>query len=239
MNTWATAVITEKGIALQTKLIKGNTLEITRAVVGTGFVPVGLLPKQSGVIEPKQEVEIQPVTYPEEGKCAMPVVLSNKDVTTGYQADQIAIFAMDPDEGEICYFIAQANLPDDKRPAGYGTTVPAKTEMPGYSAEWTFYFQYGQADSVHVTVNPSGSVSKDDLQNYFVAITNAEIDAAFGSAYTPSEDIGGTANHALLFNREQEDQHPISAITDLEETLDGKIGEEDAMTPVEIDNIIE
>ena len=157
MNIWANAVITQKGLALQAKLIKGTTLTITKAVTGAGFVTPGLLSQQTAVSNPKQELSLRPVTYPEEGKCAVSGSLANDDLATGYTAMQVGFYATDPDEGEILYFIAQAEN-------GTGTAVPSKTEMPGYSAEWTFYFQYGQADGVNVTVDPSGYVSRTEIE---------------------------------------------------------------------------
>lgn len=38
---------------------------------------------------------------------------------------------------------------------------------------------------------------------------------------------GGTADHSALINRDIAEQHPISAISDLQNTLDGKISTED------------
>jgi len=38
---------------------------------------------------------------------------------------------------------------------------------------------------------------------------------------------GGTWDHSALFNRSASDQHPIGAITNLQETLDTKIDAED------------
>ena len=49
MNTWANAVMTNKGLALQAKLLAGTTLTITRAVTGTGYVTPGLLQNQTAV----------------------------------------------------------------------------------------------------------------------------------------------------------------------------------------------
>lgn len=52
------------------------------------------------------------------------------------------------------------------------------------------------------------------------------IDASFSVARnepfnaTFSSNTGGTRNHSLLINRDLPDQHPISAITGLEEALD-------------------
>ena len=78
--------------------------------------------------------------------------LTNDDLNSGYTAYQVGVYATDPDEGEILFFIAQAMT-------NKGTEIPSSTEMPGYSAEWSFYFSYGQADGVEVTVDPSNAVS--------------------------------------------------------------------------------
>ena len=225
MNIWANAVITQKGLALQAKLMEGTSLHITRAETGTGFVTPGMLYQQAGVTGPKQPLVFKPISYPESGKCAVTVYLNNDEVQTGYTALQVGIYATDPDEGEILYFVAQAADQD------HGTVVPSAEEMAGYSAEWTFYFQYGQADEVTVMVDPSGSVSREDMEEYidneFVPITTAEIDllASWGGGGTdwePGEGSGGgvaTLDHSMLYNRSVSDQHPIEAITGLEDAL--------------------
>lgn len=158
MNIWENAVITNKGLALLAKLVKGATLNITRAEIGAGYVTPGLLQKQTAVTDPRQIPTFQPISYPETGKCAVPLSITNDEVSVGYKATQVGCYAMDPDEGEILYFIAQAE-------SGAGTNIPSVSEMPGYSAEWTFYFQYGQADSVNVAVDQAnmatiGTVNK-------------------------------------------------------------------------------
>lgn len=159
MNIWANAVITNDGIALLAKLVEGSTLTIKRAQTGTGFVTPGLLSKQTEIVGPRQELEFRPVSYPETGKCALPCYLTNKGLASGYTATQVGIFAEDPDVGEILFFIAQAE-------SGTGTPVPSDTEMPGYNAEWTFYFQCGQAEQVTVFVDPANTVSRRDLERY-------------------------------------------------------------------------
>ena len=175
MNQWANTVLTDKGRALMAKLTQGNTLNITRAEIGAGFVTPGLLSKQTTVTNPKQPLAFQPMSYPEIGKCKLPVTLKNDGLTTGYEATQVGIYAEDPDEGEVLLFVSQAS------DAESGTIIPSTTEMPGYSAEWTFYLQYGQADGVQVTVDPSNTVSRLEMQNYvkqtIVPITTEEIDA--------------------------------------------------------------
>lgn len=227
MNIWANAVITQKGLALQAKLIKGTALNITRAETGAGYVTPGLLIQQEAVTDPKQSLTFRPVSYPETGKCAVPMYLTNDEVEAGYTALQVGIYATDPDEGEILYFIAQAADKD------HGTIVPSAKEMPGYSAEWTFYFQYGQADEVTVFVDPAGTVRREEMEDYiddeFIRITNAEIDllAGFpggegGDPGSGGEGGGGgvyTLDHSMLYNRNIADQHTIESITGLEAAL--------------------
>lgn len=159
MSTWSNTVITDKGISLLTKLIEGNTLSITRAVTGTGYTTPGLIQALTEIEDPKQTLEFKKVTYPEYGKCCLPCRLTNDEVETGYKARQLGIYAMDPDEGEILFFVAQA-------PIDGGTDVPAKDELIGYAAEWSFYFQYGRADNVTLLVDPSNTVNNDEMVEY-------------------------------------------------------------------------
>lgn len=226
MYVWTNAVLTDQGRALLAKLTQGNTLALTRAVTGTGYSSPDFLASREGVSDPKQVLSFMPVSYPEEGKCAIPVVLTNAGLTSGYVARQIGIFATDPDEGEILLFIVQA--PDSNS----GTPIPSETEMPGYSAEWTFYLKYGQADNVSVTVDPSNTISFSDLETYFnnnlVRITNAEIDEIVGLYGGDGGDSGtgdgtgggvATLDHSKLLNRYIADQHTITSITGLADAL--------------------
>ena len=152
-NIWSNAVITTQGLNLQAKLIAGTTLNITKAQAGAGSVSVSDLPTQTAVTNPMQTLNLRPSSLPTPGTAAVPVYLENNSLSSGYTAMQIGIFAQDPDDGEILYFIAQAD-------AGTGTEIPSASEMPGFTAEWTFYFAYGQASTVNVTVDPANTVSQ-------------------------------------------------------------------------------
>lgn len=158
MNAWANTVLTDKGRSLLAKLTQGNTLYITRASTGAGFVNPDLLSAQTDVTYKKQNLTFKPVSYPETGKCAIVTTLKNDGLETGYTAVQVGIFAMDPGEGEILFLISQAT------DAESGTIIPSETEMAGYSSEWTFYLKYGQAESVQLTVDPSNTVSREEME---------------------------------------------------------------------------
>lgn len=154
MSAWTNGTYTLKGLALLAKMTQGSSLKITRAAVGTGYLAESQLITQNAVAGERQALTFQPATYPETGKCKLPLFLTNENVPTRYTARQIGLYANDPDEGEILYFIAQSEN---------GTMVPAASEMSGYSATWTFYFQYGEADNVEVTVDPSNAITADML----------------------------------------------------------------------------
>lgn len=53
MNFWQNAVVTDAGIALQSRIINGHTLKIVRAVTGAGTVPPVNLRQQTEVTSPK------------------------------------------------------------------------------------------------------------------------------------------------------------------------------------------
>ena len=164
MNIWENTVITAKGIALLAKLIKGHTLNITGARSGAGYVTPGTLQNQTTVTNPKQALRFRPASYPAQGKSEVTCYLTNDGLAAGYTASQIGVYADDPDEGEILFFITQAT-------SGTGTIVPSETESPGFTAEWKFTVPYGQADGVNVTVDPSNTVTLDLMETYVAEAT--------------------------------------------------------------------
>ena len=164
-------VYTQKGLALLAKMTPSGTLNITRAVVGAGLVNEADLSKQTKVTDIKQELAIQPPTYPERGTCKLPVVLANDKVGSAYTARQIGFYATDPTEGEILYFIAQSST---------GTSILPENEIAGYTATWTFYFSYGEADSVTVKVDPSNAVTKEMLEEVRVIAERGVSDQGYG-----------------------------------------------------------
>ncbi len=157
MSIW-NAKITEKGDALLTKLTQGHTLEITHAEIGSGTVDASLLSQQTSVSSVKQTAQLQPVGYPEDGKCALPVNITNAGVTASFNAWQIGVFATDPDEGSILFFLAQAE--------DAATNIPSENLTPSYSTEIIFIVKFGQADSVEVTVDPANTVTQAGMVNY-------------------------------------------------------------------------
>lgn len=188
MNIWSNAVITESGLDLLAKLVSGTSLTITEAQTGSGRVSPSALPSQTAVTSPVQTLTIRSLTTPEAGTAALTCYITNDNVSTSYTVSQVGIYAQDPDDGEILFFIVQSE-------SGTGTIVPSNTEMPGYSAEWTFYFSYGQADTVNVTVNPTNTVSQAQAQEMITqAIGSASLGASQITSGILPVERGGTGS---------------------------------------------
>lgn len=174
MSTWK-AKITEKGDALLAKMTQGSVMEITHAEVGAGQVDINLLKQQTSVSSMKQTATVEYAGYPADGVCALPVTITNEGVSAGFSAWQIGVFANDPDEGTILFFLAQAE--------DVATSIPSAALMPSYNTQIIFYVEYGDADSVNVTVNPANAVSHAGMENYVNAkVGNAKEDLAAHTA---------------------------------------------------------
>lgn len=147
--SWTNAVVTEAGLALQAKLVDGQTLGFLRVAAGTGTVDPSVLANQTALANEKQTLTFQPPNVLDGAKIKVPVMLNNIGLETGYTMQQLGFFADDPDDGEILYAIVQDEV---------GDTVPSQTENPGFVIEWAFVFQFGNADSVTVAVDPTGGI---------------------------------------------------------------------------------
>lgn len=197
MNIWSNTVMTNKGLALLAKLVAGTTLTITKAQSGSGRVTTSSLPSQTSVSTPKQTLSIRSVKTTN-GTAALTCYLTNDTLSTSYTVSQIGVFAQDPTDGEILFFIAQTE-------SGTGPVIPSKTEMPGYTAEWTFNFSFGQASSVDVTVSPANTISQSQAEQMINSAVNA-INASQITAGTLPVARGGTGNSSV-------DTSPVSGST--------------------------
>lgn len=154
MNIWENAVLTDKGTALQAKLVDGQTLHITKVVSGGAKVPVVNLRQQTNVTDGGKEITLQPVRI-EGDKTVLPVLLENTGLEEGYDLWQVGIYAQDPEEGEILYCLAQASE---------AKHIPSAKEGPGFSVTWDFVIKTSNTAPFEVDVNSVGLVSIEQYQ---------------------------------------------------------------------------
>lgn len=156
MKVWETVSITEKGLALQNKLIAGEALKFTKVNTGASTVLEEELPTQTEVADFRQDAVIQRIKTSGED-VLMPVLLTNTSLMEGYTLHQVGIYAEDPDEGEILYCLAQTNE---------GKIIPAKDENPGFTITWDFHFKNLNNFEYHADINTSGLINIRTFQEH-------------------------------------------------------------------------
>lgn len=156
MNLWKNTVLTKKGMKLQTKLMKGSTLKITKIKTGTGRAEIVDLREQTEVLGAKQQLLVQEMKQGEE-EVVIPVLLNNMDVAEPYTLWQVGFYAEDPEEGEILYCLAQAEE---------GKMIPSNLESPGFSVTWNFHFKVSNDISMEVNLDPAGLVSVETFEDW-------------------------------------------------------------------------
>lgn len=154
MNIWESTVLTDKGAALQAKLMNGQTLHITKVMTGGAKVPVVNLRQQTSVTDGGKKITLQPVRM-EKDQIVVPVLLENTGLEESYDLWQVGIYAQDPDEGEILYCLAQATE---------AKHIPSAAEGPGFSITWDFYFKTSNTVPFEVDLNSKGLVSIEQYQ---------------------------------------------------------------------------
>ena len=107
--------LTEKGRALIAKLMASKSeIQFTRAAVGAGTIPEGMAPKDmTDLSDRRADGLISDISTPVPGEAQLVFQVFSRDVPVGFLASEGAVWAMDPDEGEILYtYIVLANSPE-------------------------------------------------------------------------------------------------------------------------------
>ena len=158
-------VITQKGLALLAKLHSGDTLEITRVMVGEGQVPDdgNLLDLEDLVAPVAQATSTKPVTV---GTTTSFIVQYRNDLDGGLDRDininEHGTFANDPDEGEILLYYA--NL------GAYYEPVPARgPNDPVVSREYPVSIGVAEGVDVILGYMASAYMTAEDMEAYCTA----------------------------------------------------------------------
>ena len=107
--------LTEKGRALIAKLMASKSeIQFTRAAVGAGTIPEGMSPKDmTDLADWRADGLISDISTPVPGEAQLVFQVFSRDVPVGFLASEGAVWARDPDEGEILYtYIVLANSPE-------------------------------------------------------------------------------------------------------------------------------
>ena len=141
---WTAAGLTPAGNALQAALLgTGDGLTFTRAAAADA----------EGV--ERLDLTLQSPCTVDGPKCRVPVLLTNAGVETSFTMTELRFYVRRVTDGaptgeEILY----ATVTDET-----GDPIPTAAQSPGFTIDWAFVFQYGNAGSVTVTLDPVGLVS--------------------------------------------------------------------------------
>lgn len=122
MANWLASktMLTTKGLTMLGKVQAGiGTLTITRAEIGKTFSDVADLPNLDVIPSPALPALINSKTAAADGS-NLSLVLSNSELTQGFNLCQIGIYATHPDidsGAEVLYFISQSESPADFMPS--------------------------------------------------------------------------------------------------------------------------
>ena len=141
---WTAAGLTPAGNALQAALLgTGDGLTFTRAAAADA----------EGV--ERLDLTLQAPCTVDGPKCRVPVLLTNAGVETGFTMTELRFYVRRMTDGaptgeEVLY----ATVTDET-----GDPIPTAAQSPGFTIDWAFVFQFGNASEVTVTLDPVGLVS--------------------------------------------------------------------------------
>ena len=141
---WTAAGLTPAGNALQAALLgTGDGLTFTRAAAADA----------EGV--ERLDLTLQAPCTVDGPKCRVPVLLTNAGVETGFTMTELRFYVRRVTDGaptgeEVLY----ATVTDET-----GDPIPTAAQSPGFTIDWAFVFQFGNASEVTVTLDPVGLVS--------------------------------------------------------------------------------
>lgn len=155
MANWNGLVMTDKGIALQSKVQAGEVLNITKLKLGSGTLPEETdIRKLTDLIKPEQNLGIGG-REPNGDYCKISATISNVGLEAGYYVRELGVFAQDPDDGEILYAYTTDGAPD-YLPAEGGSTV--------ISQEFSVNIAVSDTDKINVEIDPGALATMGYVQ---------------------------------------------------------------------------
>ena len=155
MANWNGLVMTDKGIALQSKVQAGEVLNITKMKLGSGTLPAETdIRKLTDLIKPEQNLSIGG-REPNGDYCKISATISNVGLEAGYYVRELGVFAQDPDDGEILYAYTTDGAPD-YLPAEGGSTV--------ISQEFSVNIAVSDTDKINVEIDPGALATMGYVQ---------------------------------------------------------------------------
>ena len=155
-------VLTDVGRNLMAKCITGNTLKISKVVLGDGDVPAAVqdLREMTVVISPKMTLPVVYRRIDGTGTAILDCELKNTELEHGFFAKEIGVFATDPETGdEVLYAYRNTGARSDY------ITAASSTEI--INQIYSIIIVVDQIENVEVTITEGvGSVSRAEYYEH-------------------------------------------------------------------------
>ncbi len=149
-------ITTNKGQALMAKMIAGESgVEFTKIVTSIDVKSDAQILEMTSLAI-KQSTLVSRVTRTNSVAVQIEGAITNVDLTTGYNMNTIALYALDPDDGEIIYAACGASTP------GY---MPPYNGITTSGAFFKLITTVGNAENVTLEVDPAAVATIGDIQD--------------------------------------------------------------------------
>lgn len=179
MATWINFCRTEQGKALDAKLMsREEPLKITKAMSGAESVNPLLLSSLKELPSPRQTLMLSDKLFTDDPtEFILPIMLQNKGLTESYKMYILAIYAEDPDLGEIIYMVCQTTTEG-------GEEIPSEKAQPAFSIQWNHVIKTDDASKVTVEVPEAGLLTENVAEQRYAKIENVQ-NMVFDGAEAP------------------------------------------------------
>ena len=171
-------VVTDKGNDLISKIMGGlGVAKFTRFALSSTVYTDAQIPALTSITGVQQTAPVSRTVKESAAKVKLEGAVTNENVATAYNLNTIAVYANDPDLGEILYAVAGADV------AGY---VPAYNGVTVSGVYISVTTTVSNADNVDLTIDPAAVATIGDVENLQEQIS--ELQAFVG--YTDSDIYG-------------------------------------------------
>lgn len=166
MSEFRQLIITNKGQALMAKLIAGTAnVTFTKVTASSTTYSDAQIPALTGMSNIKQQVAVSKVTRINSVAVQVDAAMENSALTTGYYMNSLGLYAKDPDEGEILYAVAGANV---------GAYMPPYNGITVSGAYLKLVTTVSNASNVSMNVDPAAVATVGDINALQAEITDIQ-----------------------------------------------------------------
>lgn len=174
------SILTQKGRTLMAKAISGRAnIVFTKMQSSSTQYQMTQLEMLTSLSNVKQRADVvaeknNGVTVKVKG------TFDNYNLNSGYDFRTVGLYANDPDEGEILYSVSTTSV------SGY---MPPNTGISATGIDITFYVEVGNADKVHLEIDPAGFATKAELRALEINVAYADDASGGGFSRTDSAKL--------------------------------------------------